>query len=288
MALIAFIAISLLLVGTSGQEKSSPSSQLGDGSWNNATEFAGDEGLDLYSSVSSHSDQTYIVGLRQRTIGPNFCLGVLIAPQYVLTTRCQTHTLDYHGWIEHNYEGLDDMIYATIASKYGVGSSWGETISVKSVTRYEGYDRYSGKSLFYMLKLAKTSVYEPIELAPADGSLVAESSTSTSLTWPTGTSVPSRLKSIEVTTSSGSVCSYAKIPDAVQVCGVTKTRGDICKLNNGSPLVVTKAGKDYLVGLLNVNHGCDGDQASASAVFNRADNVVSVRNWISKLTSADT
>lgn len=283
MASIALVAISLLAAIVSGQESGSLSSRSTSESWSNTTDNVGDEGLDFYTSVNSHSTQSYIVGLRQRTIGPNFCLGVLIAPQYVLATRCQTHTLDYHGWIEHNYEGLDDMIYATIASKYGVGSSWGETIQVKTVTRYEGYQRHTGKSLFYLLKLATKSTFEPIELAPADGSLVAESSTSTSLTWPTGTSIPSSLKSIDVTTSSGSVCSFANIPDEVQVCGVTKKPSDICKLNNGSPLVVTKTGKDYLVGLLDINHACDDDAASASAVFNRVDNVAVVRNWISKL-----
>ena len=222
----------------------------GDGHSANTIEIVGGKEAEIGKHL-------YVTGIREDATNSNNCGGVVIAPTTILTTNYCTVVAG--DWIK----------YVSIGSHYLSGSKDGERIKVKKVVHHPKFNMYKRVYDFAILELANATTVTPIEVlfdekdaAGAPGVLgMARGWGTTAL----GGSQSDVLKEVDLKIWSNKDCQAAfdKLNkpsvtpiDVTMICAGGVKGEDTCDNDVGSPLTVTKDGKDVLVGLTSWGIGC--------------------------------
>ncbi|RHZ31935.1 hypothetical protein DYB37_012443 [Aphanomyces astaci] len=171
----------------------------------------------------------YTTGFRTEDISDDLCMGALIAPKYVLTTATCVHTV---------------FKYASVGSHYLSGDKDGERIKIVKQTRHPLFDHYQFDFAIFELETASKIAPVKVNFDP----VVTPGSWATVRGWGTDVKVWDNVE-------------CAKAVDAsVPIMGSHICAGgadkDWCTGDNGAPLIVNKAGEDYVVGLASLGSSC--------------------------------
>lgn len=228
------------------------------------------------TKFDSSATKSYMVGIRSTPTSLNECAGVLISKNYVLSSNCYPHWTTVNGVVLNSGpNSIPDKKYASIASRYNDGDTDGERIEIADWIRHPDYDATTGDFNFFLFKLANASSYRPILVTSGTKVIPSAGSSIPAMGWLAGSGSNSSLVEKQFTTMKFSRCHMQTNVDLSMRCVLATTAKDACTLNAGSPLVVTKNSKDYLLGLLNVNNACD--KTGTPIVFHNPEKV---RNWI--------
>ncbi|RHY62453.1 hypothetical protein DYB30_011546 [Aphanomyces astaci] len=186
----------------------------------------------------------YTTGLRTEDISDNQCVGALIAPKYVLTTATCVHT---------------SLTYSSVGSHYLSGDKDGERIKIVKQTRHPLFDHHEFDFAIFELETASKIAPVKVNFDP----VVTPGSWATVRGWGTSTGA-------EYTRSPVLLEADVKVWDSVecnntvdasfpildsQICAGGADK-DWCSGDNAAPLIVNKAGEDYVVGLASLGSSC--------------------------------
>lgn len=227
----------------------------------------------LSSDSAQAASFSYIAGLRTSKDGQNYCTGVLISKQYVLTTTTECDKSE-----------SKDPTYVTIGSSFNRGSD-GETFQVTGWTRKGQYLNDKKDYGFLLLKLNGTASATPIALELASGAGISNGAKAMVLGWGSIDKTSDRRSSVsarETRLLSGNMTfldstSCNKPGDTLdtQLCALSVDTATACKLDYGSPLILTSSGVGTLAGVLSSTEGCGN--TDKPSLFGR---VSKVQGWL--------
>lgn len=270
IAVIATLAFALMATEVTAAEANS--SVIRDSS-------SGSSSAEAIPSISmySTSNRNYLAGIRTTTKSINMCVGVLVAPQYVLTAHCEPNE-QFKG-ATRLAPGVEkpstDYQYVSLGPHYDSSSSAVETIKIESWMRHPNYNEKTEENNYYLFKLATASKMTPVMIEPGSGAYVADDTEVTVLSWPDTDHTP--ISTTMWIVNQDECKQYIRIFTST-VCTVAYGSMDACKMNNGSPLITTINGLDILIGVMNYNNGCG---TRYPTVFNR---VWKAQPWIRSVT----
>ncbi|RHX96619.1 hypothetical protein DYB25_012993 [Aphanomyces astaci] len=187
----------------------------------------------------------YTTGFRNKDISANYCVGALIAPKYVLTGATCVDTL---------------FTYSSVGSHYLSGDKDGERIKIVKQTKHPLFNPKTYEFDFAIFELETASKIAPVKVN--FDPVVTPGSWSTVRGWGTfsaaGTLSPVLLEA-DVKVWDNVECAkavkpYGPLADS-HICAGGADK-DWCGGDNGAPLIVNKAGEDYVVGLASWGGPC--------------------------------
>ncbi|RQM19597.1 hypothetical protein B5M09_013510 [Aphanomyces astaci] len=185
----------------------------------------------------------YTTGFRTEDISDDYCVGALIAPKYVLTGATCVHTL---------------FKYASVGSHYLSGKD-GERIKIVKQIRHPLFDHHEFDFAIFELETASKIAPVKVNFDP----VVTPGSWATVRGW-------GKFSDAEYTPSQVLLEADVKVWDNVECAKVFAAYGPImdthicaggadkdwCTGDSGAPLIVNKAGEDYVVGLASWGSSC--------------------------------
>lgn len=231
-----------------------------------------------FSSLSDSTNRSYLVGFQATPTGNNICLGALISPNTVISGNCPVRvnnklsSLNKHGF--DSDKNSYNILYSSIGNRFRNGDSYGEIIKLKSWQRHPNYNAKSAAYSFYLFKLESKSSQEPIMLGSSYNNDMEEGKPAMTMGWFNGSANSRSLHFSDMKFYGQTPCAKIlkkelgmALPDT-NVCAVsTSSEEDACSLIHGSPLIFTKNGREFLLGLLNYSYGCG--RTDMPSVFTR-------------------
>lgn len=229
--------------------------------------------VSMYSLIME-SGKSYMVGLRNTASSTSYCAGVLIAPQFVLTSMtCNVGKY----WSFDTHSPLNYEQYASIGTYWLSGTSDGEQIKVVDRIHHPNYNTDTGEYDFLLLKLQTKSKAEPVSLTPAARIFYGFPATVYGWNWTNGgtESTYHQLFKTDMVLMNPTVCRQREVVYSSQLCATMYNNSDACNAMKGSPMVQTKSGKDALIGIVCKRYGC-GDRKTPIQFSRISDG----RSWI--------
>ncbi|RLN85393.1 hypothetical protein DYB28_008246 [Aphanomyces astaci] len=185
----------------------------------------------------------YTTGFRTEDISDDYCMGALIAPKYVLTTATCVHT---------------SLTYASVGSHYLSGKD-GERIKIVKQTRHPLFDGHEFDFAIFELETASKIAPVKVNFDP----VVTPGSWATVRGWGEFSDAAYTMSQVllEADVKVWDNVECAKAVDASvpimdsHICAGGADK-DWCSGDNGAPLIVNKAGEDYVVGLASLGRSC--------------------------------
>lgn len=280
MKLFGLVALSVMLLVLLAIIQINAEKSSGSGSFtvtssksNGSSSGSEDVGEVSMYSLIMETRKSFMVGLRNTASSASYCAGVLIAPQYVLTSiTCNVGTY----WNMDTQSIVTYAQYASIGTYWLSGTSDGEQIRVAGRTKHPNYNDQTGEYDFLLLKLQKKSTAEPVSLTPASV-IYGVPATVYGWNWTNGgpESTDHQLFETNMVLMNPTVCRQRETVYPSQLCATTYNDTDACNAMKGSPMVQTKKGKDVLIGIVCRRYGC-GDR-KVSLQFSE---ISLARSWI--------
>ncbi|KAF1335805.1 Serine protease family s01a, partial [Globisporangium splendens] len=201
--------------------------------------------------------QGYLAGLRRSTKqDANYCLGALIAPEFVLTAAHCVSTSGGGGSIV--------PAYASVGSRYASEDADGEQIKVKSVLVHPKYDPKTFQYDFALVELKYISIQTPIMLDNERDADLYKTERLTLYGYSSPSSASTKLpaiQSLSLPLVDSAQCKKlvgdANIDATTMVCAGGEAQKDGCQGDSGAPLVQESNDPDqYLVALSSFGWGC--------------------------------
>ncbi len=179
-----------------------------------------------------------------------FCAGVLVAPQWVVTAA-------------HCVSTSSAELLEVVTGLYALNQASGTArIAVTQVIRHPEADSPPLKADIALLKLASAASQAPALLFADANSLSGASATAVGWGYTQAGGPKSNiLQQVALPIVSNTVCdaAYAGIQTiySTMVCGGHSAGGvGICTHDSGGPLFISRAGQDVLVGIASFSQGC--------------------------------
>ncbi|RHY82921.1 hypothetical protein DYB26_014917 [Aphanomyces astaci] len=178
----------------------------------------------------------YTTGFRTTDISDNHCVGALIAPKYVLTGATCVHT---------------SLTYSSVGSHYLSGDRDGERIKIVKQTKHPLFNHHEFDFAIFELetasKIAPVKVnFDPV-VTPGSWSTVRGWGIFSAAETPSPVLLEADVKVWDNVECAKAVEPYGPLADS-HICAGGADK-DWCGGDNGAPLIVNKAGEDYVVGL---------------------------------------
>lgn len=243
-----------------------------------------DAQVGFYTAVSDSSVKapTYIASIRVTATDQTYCSGVLIASKYVLTSAlCAPRQY----FVDTAITGTDSQ-YVAIGTQASSGSD-GQQFKVVGWTKHPKFTTPRFEYNFMLLELEKASTKTPVTLAPASGQSVVYNESATALGWGAvqlSMGPASTMQKTNMTVVKNTACNVTEtVYDSSNVCamapvGTGMLERDSCRVDVGSPLIKSKGGVDYVVGVVSYGYSCG--RKDVPTVFSRVDKV---RAWIKQV-----
>lgn len=261
LSLILAMALGLagsILMQANAQDGSESTASFASASSDSAD--SDDSAVGFFSEVVT-SSTPYIVGIRSTALGINYCAGALIAPQFILTSNdCAPKN------------GANESVVIGSLSAQG-NANRAVQVAMSDVAVHPNYNTKTKEFDFLLIKLKSASELTSVALVPT--SRFTYGSTGDMLGWNTTTASSNALHRASVWFLSAKDC--GSLYDS-QLCAVGLKMTDACYADPGSPLIVTSAGRDVLVGIASKQQGCG--KAITPTLFSR---VSVARTWIQKI-----
>lgn len=100
------------------------------------------------------------------------------------------------------------------------------------------------------------------------------------MSWPNSSGNETLVKQKYVKIITAAECKETQRLYSSESCVHGDRASDACNFNKGSPVVFIQSDKETLMGLVNVNNGCN--KSRTPTVVNRA---TTIRGWINQITS---
>ncbi|KAK1940601.1 Trypsin 5G1 [Phytophthora citrophthora] len=214
--------------------------------------------------------KAYTTGVRFTPDGANFCGGILVTPNLVLTTATCT--------------SIQEARFVSVGSHFSNGSMDGEQIEVHHAENHTFYNSSTASYDFALLTLLNASSIAPVKLPQSDDSDIAPGVWANVMGWGeksfgNGTR-SNELQSVELEVKD---CAAFYTVDNSSVCAGGVAGKDSCNGDEGGPLV-KENGKgdadDVLIGLVGWGSSCG--TKGTPAVYSR---VSAALEWIKNVTA---
>uniref|UniRef100_K3WBJ3 Peptidase S1 domain-containing protein n=1 Tax=Globisporangium ultimum (strain ATCC 200006 / CBS 805.95 / DAOM BR144) TaxID=431595 RepID=K3WBJ3_GLOUD len=201
--------------------------------------------------------QGYLAGLRKSTKqDTNYCLGALVAPDFVLTAAHCVYTSNGGGNVA--------PAYASVGSRYASSDADGEQIKVKRVLVHPKYDPKTFQYDFALVELKYISIQTPIMLDNEANDDLYKTQRLTLYGYASSSSAlikPPAIQSLSLPLVDSAQCKKlvgsTNIDATTMVCAGGEAQKDGCQGDSGAPLVQEFNGPDqYLVALSSFGWGC--------------------------------
>lgn len=194
----------------------------------------------------------YVVGLRRNVASPNYCVGVLVAPKFVLTSNKCKPSIQTPGFTTQ---------YAAIGTLYKESTKSGERISVAKYHSHPSYVANASWYDFMLVELKYASTFEPAFTAKTDHKFLATGTTVDVYGWvKNGTSytIPQArmLFKVEMRILDTLKCANAAHLGGTEFCAMGSDAMDPCRVNLGSPMIVMFNMYITVVGIVTNRAGC--------------------------------
>lgn len=239
--------------------ESSSIAESGSGSYNNVSVDNDTITGVAFSNKLQWDVVPYVVGLSRGVATPNYCVGVLVAPKFVLTSNKCKPSIQTPGYTTQ---------YAAIGTLYEESTEDGERISI---TKWHSHPSYIANASWYdfmLVELKDASNYEPAFIAKHDHKFLATGTTADVYGWDengiTYSIAQARmLFKVEMRILDTLKCANAANLGGTEFCalGVKGTvldsdTMDPCRVNLGSPMIVMYNMYITVVGIVTTRAGC--------------------------------